>query len=488
MPGDGWSDAGIQVGASMQINFIYDSSVQNAPAGFKQGLIIAANIIDAMILNPITVNIDIGFGEDNSLLLPNGTLGEAQPAFGVLLPYSDVVRGLTAAATSADDAKVVQNLPATDPSNGVGFFVSAAQSIAWGVIPGSATEIDGYAGFSSTLPFSYNSANGVASGTYDFVGVALHELTHALGRNFTTTWLTPINLLGYSGDGKLDTSNTDPHYLSPDGGQTNLASFDTSSDPADFSSIGFSDPFNASIPSGIAFSWTTLDSRVMDFLGYRTALPAPAQPPRAPPTPTPTPTPTAAPKPTPNFTVLDTGANSTSTSNGDVYSGPVAGIQFQFLSATNDPVNISSNVSDVFIRSGAGMDGLSVAGVGGRNVLDGGLGSNFLAGSLNPTSQDTFFVDDRGATADTWSTVLNAHAGDSATIWGVTLNDFTASWADGQGAPGFRGLTLHATAAGKPTASLTLVGYTTADLGNGHLGVSFGTVGGNDFLNVTVRG
>jgi hypothetical protein len=111
-----------------------------------------------------------------------------------------------------------------------------------------------------------------------------------------------------------------------------------------------------------------------------------------------------------------------------------------------------------------------------------------LAGSLDPASQDTFFVDDRGATADTWSTALNLHAGDNATVWGLTPNDFSVSWGNGQGAPGFQGLTLHAAAAGKPTASLTLVGYANADLQNGHLGVSFGSIDGNNFLNISIRG
>jgi hypothetical protein len=36
-------------------------------------------------------------------------------------------------------------------------------------------------------------------------------------------------------------------------------------------------------------------------------------------------------------------------------------------------------------------------------------------------------------------------------------------------------LTLHATASGKPTASLTLAGFTQADMTNGRLSVSFGT-------------
>jgi hypothetical protein len=476
----------------MQINFTYDSSVQTAPAGFKQGLTTAANIIDAIILNPVTVNIDIGFGEDNGSALPNNTLGEAQPAFGVLLTYNDVVAGLTRAATSPDDAEVLQNLPATDPSNGVGFFVSAAQSIAWGVIPGSPTETDGFAGFSSNLPFTYDPANGVAPGTYDFVGVALHELTHALGRNLTSTWLTPLNLLSYGSDGKLDTNNADVRYVSPDGGKTDLVGLDASSDPADFDSFVPLDPFTAAVGSGSRLSWTSLDSQLMDLLGYRVASPAPVQPPNATPNPAPTPAPAPTPPattplPAPNFTTVDTSKGTAGASNGDVYTGPVAGIKFQFISTTSDSIDVTSDVGNVFIRSGAGTDALSVAHVAGRNVLDGSSGSNFLVGSLDPASRDTFFVDDRGASADTWSTVLNVHAGDDATVWGLTPNDPTL-WENGQGAPGFQGLTLHAMPTGKPTASLTLAGYTTADLGNGRLSVSYGTVDGNNFLNISARG
>src|SRR4029077_813422 len=106
------------------------------------------------------------------------------------------------------------------------------------------------------------------------------------------------------------------------------------------------------------------------------------------------------------------------------------------------------------------------------NVLDGGTGSNFLTGG---SGTDTFFVDNRGRTADIWSTVVGFHAGDSATIWAVTPQDFNLAFVDGEGAAGFTGLTLHATASGRPTASLTLTGFTQADMTSGRLSVTFGT-------------
>lgn len=168
--------------------------------------------------------------------------------------------------------------------------------------------------------------------------------------------------------------------------------------------------------------------------------------------------------------VTDTSTGTTWQQALTPYSGPVTGLQDQFIDITQHNLNISTKQANVFLHSGAGEDALQVT--SGNNVLDGGTGSNFLVGG---SGNDTFFVDDRAATADIWSTLVNFHAGDSATVWGVTPKDFGLSWLNNQGAAGYGGLTLSATEAGKPSASLTLTGFTSADLTNGRLTVSFGT-------------
>ena len=164
-----------------------------------------------------------------------------------------------------------------------------------------------------------------------------------------------------------------------------------------------------------------------------------------------------------------------SSAAGDAYNGPVAGLQHQYITVSTDNLNISAVAPNSFIHSGSGNDAINVAGVGGNNVLDGSTGSNFLVGGAG---NDTFFVDDRAANADIWSTVVNFHAGDAATLFGVTQSGFAFDWEDGQGASGSTGLTLHAMASGKPVASVTMAVYTKADLGNGRLGLSFATDGG----------
>jgi Ca2+-binding RTX toxin-like protein len=77
------------------------------------------------------------------------------------------------------------------------------------------------------------------------------------------------------------------------------------------------------------------------------------------------------------------------------YSDPVSGLQSEYISITADRLNISVSTPNWFIHSGSGDDAIAVN--GGTNVLDGGTGSNFLTGG---SGTDTFFVDDRGPTAD----------------------------------------------------------------------------------------
>ncbi len=187
--------------------------------------------------------------------------------------------------------------------------------------------------------------------------------------------------------------------------------------------------------------------------------------------------------PPPNLAVLDTTHDEPRTATGHPYSGPVAGLENEYVNVTADNINIAVSTPNWFIHSGNGDDAIAVN--SGTNVLDGGAGSNFLTGG---SGTDTFFVDDRGPAADIWSTVVGFHAGDAATIWGVSAQDIGLAWVDGQGATGYTGLTLHATAAGRPTASLTLAGFSQGDLNNGRLSVMFGTDPGSGSAYMYVHG
>ena len=162
-----------------------------------------------------------------------------------------------------------------------------------------------------------------------------------------------------------------------------------------------------------------------------------------------------------NVGVTDSTVNVSAGLFADPYSGPVAGLQNQYIYAGSDNLDMTGTTPGLFLKGGSGNDAMAAS--AGRNVLDGGQGSNFLSGGTGAGSEDTFFVDGRGQ-ADVWSTVANFHAGDTATLWGYVPGVTQLTWASGQGAPGYTGATVHADMLGNgtSTASLTFAGLSVA--------------------------
>ena len=191
------------------------------------------------------------------------------------------------------------------------------------------------------------------------------------------------------------------------------------------------------------------------------------------------------------FLLTDNTAHNTYALPGKLPPDTTSGVSYQYVVQTDNPalsadnLNITALTSSTFIHTGGGTDAIDVSSVSGKNILDGGTNSNFLTGTLAGKGTDTFFVDARNAPSDIWDTVVNFHAGDAVTLFGLTPTNKAIAWADNQGTGAATGLTLHATQAGAPQASFTLAGYTTADLSNGRLGTTYGTEpDGTPFLYV----
>ena len=184
----------------------------------------------------------------------------------------------------------------------------------------------------------------------------------------------------------------------------------------------------------------------------------------------------------PSFAMTDTTTGVSNHPDGTAYSGPVAGLQQQYVYGGADNVAVAAQAANVFIHTGSGNDAISVA--SGNNVLDAGQGSNFLTGG---SGTDTFFVDGRGGQVS-WGTLVNFHAGDHATLFGFTAGVSSFVWADGEGAAGYTGRTLHAdlTGGGGVTTSITFAGLTAAD--TARFAISTGTVGDSPYLAITNLG
>ena len=154
------------------------------------------------------------------------------------------------------------------------------------------------------------------------------------------------------------------------------------------------------------------------------------------------------------------------TEPGDVYVGPVTYLQYQYIYNGPDPVVLGANVDNVFLKGSSGGDAIQVR--GGNNVIDGGGGSNFLVGSTGADGgSDTFFIDET-SNVETWSTLVNFHVGDAATIFGFKQGISTLPITASDGAAGYQGVTIHSEIKGAGTGvtgSVTFTGLTLADFG-----------------------
>ena len=182
--------------------------------------------------------------------------------------------------------------------------------------------------------------------------------------------------------------------------------------------------------------------------------------------------------PTIFYAVADSATGKGILQEASSYSGPLPSLQWQWIgSGTGEAIAGSS--SNDFINSLGGDDAIDTA--AGDDVLDGGTGSNFLTGGAG---QDIFFLDGRTG-EPVWSTVTDLEAGETVTVWGWQDGRSTLSWAEMDGADGYKGATarIDIDGDGRIDASLTLAGKAV-----GAVAALPGTVQGNGYLALGLPG
>jgi hypothetical protein len=265
----------------LTINLVYDAQALAAPQSFRNGMQAAANIIQAAFLDPITVNIAVGYGEFGGQAIPanasgayigytgGGQFGNGQ---GVAASYANLRADLANSASDNFDQLSVNSLPqGTSLEGHSNFILASAQAKALGLLSAQNGAIDGQVGMGVNF-----TGNVLIAG-------ALHELTHAMGRIFgqvsDTSFQVGSNAMDVfrynenrSGSHVFDTGiPSTPAYFSIDGGHTDTADFGISSDPADFLNSGVQGPtdsFNEFLSNSSATSLTAADLKLMDVLGF----------------------------------------------------------------------------------------------------------------------------------------------------------------------------------------------------------------------------
>ncbi|MBC8096909.1 MAG: PEP-CTERM sorting domain-containing protein [Akkermansiaceae bacterium] len=293
--------------ANVVFNLIPESGTpQFAIDGFNA----AAGMWSSVLANNITINIQIGYAS----LAPN-VIGETSSTF-VEYSYSQTVSALGSQRTSVADHSAYANLqpgssytrlinhtsnnpngansatPYLDTMDRVGMTTANAKALGL-LAPGSS--LDATIRFSSNFSFDFNHAGPINPGQMDFVGVAAHEIGHALGfvsgvddidyfdglysgDVFSSNMLdlfrySPLSLS--MGVGVTDyTADNRGKYFSVDGGTTEVAAFATgvsfgdgtqASHWKDNLGIGLLDPTAA---FGERLNLTDNDLLAMDAMGY----------------------------------------------------------------------------------------------------------------------------------------------------------------------------------------------------------------------------
>ncbi len=259
----------------MRFNITWDSSVDAAPAAFKTDILAVAQYFANAFTDPVTVNIAIGFGEVAGYQLASGALGESL-TYLTSTGFKQVISALRRDALTANDASAVKSLPSADPTGGGHYFLTTANAKALGLY--SSLGYDGYVGFSSTAPFTYDASHGVAAGTYDFFAVAAHEFSEIMGRQLlagetlgsTSNTYTALDLFHWAAAGVRALTGAAAGYFSFDGGATHLQSFNTNpgGDFGDWASSAGADAFNAFANSGVVNKITAGDLTALDVIGW----------------------------------------------------------------------------------------------------------------------------------------------------------------------------------------------------------------------------
>jgi hypothetical protein len=281
----------------------------NADAGFAT----AASNLAAIFQDPVTVNITAGFAA-----LPPGILGSAgsvQAGYN----FGNWKTAMAGDAQSADDATMVGGLPGgptfsryinnTTDNAGAAHVNAGLNNVrltngnakALGLLAPNQAGQDAQITFSSLFAWDFDPSDGIAAGAIDFVGVAMHELLHAMGfvsgvdildingvQQFSDAQFAPfvsgLDFLRFSDVSEAAGADIDwtadqrAKYYSIDGGTTSLVanawSLGVNSGDGRQAShwkdnppqLGIMDP--TSVPAGQANAMTALDIQAMDVIGW----------------------------------------------------------------------------------------------------------------------------------------------------------------------------------------------------------------------------
>ena len=244
----------------------------NATAA-KAAWVAAAQVFTSQFSDNININITVDavagtnvFGQSSTHLLS--------------ISYADLLSAVTADATTQDDQIAIGpggSMTAADPTSGTGtWWLTRSQAKALGRIPDDTSE-DGKTTFGAGNPFTFSGA--IAAGTFDFQGVAAHEISEVIGRlglsggtvGTTANSFSLIDNFSYTGPGTKGLRGGPGNNFSIDNGTTLLKLWNDPTanglDSRDWAP-GTNDSFNQFSAPSVVNPVSAVDLQLMDVTGY----------------------------------------------------------------------------------------------------------------------------------------------------------------------------------------------------------------------------
>jgi hypothetical protein len=251
----------------------FNTDFGGSAAAAQAAWIAAANVFTSNFSDNIHVNITVDAATGTSVFGQSST-----PLIST--SYANLRAKLLLDAKSPDDLLALGaggSVSAADPTAGAGtWWVSRSEAKAIGLI-GDDLVNDGTTKFGAGNPFTFSGA--IASGTYDFKGVAAHEISEVLGRlglsggtvgGFANSY-SLIDLFSYTGPGARGLGNGAGNNFSIDNGTSLLKLFNNAQsnglDSRDWAP-GSNDSFNQFSNPNVVNPVSPVDLRLMDVLGY----------------------------------------------------------------------------------------------------------------------------------------------------------------------------------------------------------------------------
>lgn len=234
----------------------------------------AAAAWSAVLTDPVTVNVNIGF-RDLGLSGAGVILGATSSAFVTPMSYAAFEARYIADGKSAADAQAAASLPSTVPGGTVELTSPQARALGFTTPAGP----DGSIEFTSNSAIQFADTRAALNGgNYDLIGIAEHEIGHLLGFASSidggSSLKTVLDLFRYTAPATPSFQAGQFAYFSLNGGAANIASF----------SVGGSGQYQAShwlqgtgslldpaVTAGHEQDITPLDVTALDVLGYDVA-------------------------------------------------------------------------------------------------------------------------------------------------------------------------------------------------------------------------